>query len=338
MKVSYRHLKRYKEIVRILLKYGFSIIVEKLNIEGVAYKIPITNPPAEIKNMSTGERLRRAFEELGPTYVKLGQILSTRKDLLDQSVINELVKLRDNVDVFDTNIAIKILEEELKMPISDIFLEFNSTPIAAASLGQVYEAKLKSGESVIVKVQRPKVESIIKSDIEILKAIAGAIKDFNKDLNVDIEGIVEDFETQLLRELDYNFEAINGLKFQNIFSDTTEVYIPNVFMEYTTKRVLVLEKIVGVKLSDIDKMKELGWDTKKISEIGMNSLFKQIFEYGFFHADPHPGNIFVINENCISYIDFGMIGIIDKKTLNILNSIAFAAVDKNIDRIIYLLM
>ena len=200
MKVSYRHLKRYKEIVRILLKYGFSIIVEKLNIEGVAYKIPITNPPAEIKNMSTGERLRRAFEELGPTYVKLGQILSTRKDLLDQSVINELVKLRDNVDVFDTNIAINILEEELKMPISDIFLEFNSTPIAAASLGQVYEAKLKSGESVIVKVQRPKVESIIKSDIEILKAIAGAIKDFNKDLNVDIEGIVEDFETQLLRE------------------------------------------------------------------------------------------------------------------------------------------
>ncbi|SCJ31332.1 Aminoglycoside acetyltransferase regulator [uncultured Clostridium sp.] len=338
MKVSYRHLKRYKEIVRILLKYGFSIIVEKLNIEGVAYKIPITNPPAEIKNMSTGERLRRAFEELGPTYVKLGQILSTRKDLLDQSVINELVKLRDNVDVFDTNIAINILEEELKMPISDIFLEFNSTPIAAASLGQVYEAKLKSGESVIVKVQRPKVESIIKSDIEILKAIAGAIKDFNKDLNVDIEGIVEDFETQLLRELDYNFEAINGLKFQNIFSDTTEVYIPNVFMEYTTKKVLVLEKIVGVKLSDINKMKELGWDTKRISEIGMNSLFKQIFEYGFFHADPHPGNIFVINENCISYIDFGMIGIIDKKTLNILNSIAFAAVDKNIDRIIYLLM
>ncbi|MEG2246188.1 MAG: AarF/UbiB family protein [Peptostreptococcaceae bacterium] len=338
MKVSYRHLKRYKEIVQILLKYGFSIIVEKLNIEGVAYKIPITNPPAEIKNMSTGERLRRAFEELGPTYVKLGQILSTRKDLLDQNIIDELVKLRDNVEVFDTDIAMKILKEELNVPINDIFLEFNHTPIAAASLGQVYEATLKSGDSVIVKIQRPNMENIIKSDIEILKAIAGAIKDFNKDLNVDIQSIIEDFETQLLRELDYNFEAINGLKFQNMFADTSEVYIPKVFMEYTTQKVLVLEKIVGVKLSNVNKMKKLGWDTERISEIGIKSLFKQIFEYGFFHADPHPGNIFVINDSCVAYIDFGMIGIIDKKTLNILNAITLAAVDRNIDRIIYLLM
>ncbi|WP_338660937.1 ABC1 kinase family protein [Paraclostridium sordellii] len=338
MKVSYRHLKRYKEIVQILMKYGFSIVVEKLNIEGVAYKIPITNPPAEIKNMSTGERLRKACEELGPTYVKLGQILSTRKDLLDQNIIDELAKLRDNVEVFDTDIAINMIEEELNSKLENIFLKFNKEPIAAASLGQVYEATLKSGETVIIKVQRPNVENTIKSDVEILKTIAGAVKDFNKDLNVDIQGIIEDFETQLLRELDYNFEAINGLKFQNIFANTQEVYIPKVYMEYTTKKVLVLEKIVGVKLSDIEKMKELGWDTKKISEIGINSIFKQIFEYGFFHADPHPGNIFVINEDCISYIDFGMIGIIDKKTLNILNSITLAAVDRNIDRIIYLMM
>ncbi|QYE97643.1 ABC1 kinase family protein [Paraclostridium sordellii] len=338
MKVSYRHLKRYKEIVQILMKYGFSIVVEKLNIEGVAYKIPITNPPAEIKNMSTGERLRKACEELGPTYVKLGQILSTRKDLLDQNIIDELAKLRDDVEVFDTDIAINMIEEELNSKLENIFLKFNKEPIAAASLGQVYEATLKSGETVIVKVQRPNVENTIKSDVEILKTIAGAVKDFNKDLNVDIQGIIEDFETQLLRELDYNFEAINGLKFQNIFANTQEVYIPKVYMEYTTKKVLVLEKIVGVKLSDIEKMKELGWDTEKISEIGINSIFKQIFEYGFFHADPHPGNIFVINESCIAYIDFGMIGIIDKKTLNILNSITLAAVDRNIDRIIYLMM
>ncbi|WP_250674043.1 AarF/UbiB family protein [Paraclostridium ghonii] len=338
MKVSYRHLKRYKEIVRILLKYGFSIIVEKLNIEGVAYKIPITNPPAEIKNMSTGERLRKAFEELGPTYIKLGQILSTRKDLLDQNMVNELVKLRDDVEVFDTEIAMNIFKEELNMPINEIFDEFNETPIAAASLGQVYEAKLISGESVIVKIQRPNVEQLIKSDIEILKTIASGLTDIKKDLNIDAQGLVEDFETQILRELDYNFEAINALKFQNMFSHTSEVYIPKVFMEYTTQKVLVLEKIVGVKLSDVNKMKKLGWDTEKISEIGIRSLFKQVFEYGFFHADPHPGNIFVINENCISYIDFGMIGIIDKKTLNILNSITLAAIDQNIDRIIYLLM
>ena len=288
--------------------------------------------------MTTGERLRKAFEELGPTYVKLGQILSTRKDLLDQSIISELVKLRDNVEVFDTEIAMSILKEELSMPIDKIFEEFNETPIAAASLGQVYEAKLISGENVIVKIQRPNVEQLIKSDIEILKSIASALTDIKKDLNIDVQGIVEDFETQILRELDYNFEAINAVKFQNMFSNTNEVYIPKVFMDYTTQKVLVLEKIVGVKLSDVNKMKKLGWDTEKISEIGIRSLFKQIFEYGFFHADPHPGNIFVINENCIAYIDFGMIGIIDKKMLNTLNSITLAAVDRNIDRIIYLLM
>lgn len=338
MKISYRHLKRYKEIVHILLKYGFSFIVEKLNIEGVAYKIPITNPSEEIKNMTTGERLRKAFEELGPTYVKLGQILSTRRDLFDQSIIDELVKLRDKVEVFDTNIAINIIEQELDKSIKEVFLEFNKEPLAAASLGQVYEAKLKNNETVIVKVQRPNVEKLIKSDLEIMQSIATAISDFNKELNIEVESVVEDFKTQLLRELDYNFEAVNALKFENIFKDTEEVYIPKVFMEYTTQKVLVMEKIVGVKLSDTKKMRKLKWDTKQISEIGFKSLFKQIFEHGFFHADPHPGNIFVLNDQCISYIDFGMIGIIDNKTLNILNEIAIAAVDRNIDRIIYLLI
>ena len=338
MKISYRHLKRYKEIARILLKYGFSVVVEKLNIEGIAYKIPITNPPADIKNMTIGERIRKVCEELGPTYVKLGQILSTRKDLFDQNIINELIKLRDNVEVFDTQVAINILTEELNQPLEKVFEEFNQTPIAAASLGQVYEAKLKTGETVIVKIQRPNVEEIIKSDIEILKSISTSLVDFKKDLNIDIESIIEDFEAKILRELDYNFESINAIKFQNVFSKTNEVYIPKVFMEYTTKKVLVMEKIVGVKLSNINKIKQLGWNTKKISEIGIKSLFKQIFEYGFFHADPHPGNIFVINENCIAYIDFGMMGIIDRKMLNLLNSIALAAIDKNIDRVIYLLM
>lgn len=338
MKISYRYLKRYKEIVQVLLKYGFSFIVEKLNIEGIAYKIPITNPSEEIKNMTVGERLRRTFEELGPTYIKLGQILSTRRDMFDQSIIDELIKLRDNVEIFDTNIAISIIEEELGKSISDIFLEFNKEPLASASLGQVYEAKLKNNKSVIVKVQRPNVERIIKSDLEIMQSIAIAIADFNKELNIEAERIIEDFKTQLLRELDYNFEAINALKFGNIFKDTPEVYIPDVFMELTTKKVLVMEKVVGVKLSNTNKIKTMGWNTKEIAEIGFKSLFKQIFECGFFHADPHPGNIFVLSEQCISYIDFGMIGIIDKKTLKILNQISIAIIDKNIDRIIYLLM
>lgn len=337
MRISYRNIKRYKEIIRILIKYGFSYIVEKLNIEGVAYKIPITNPSEEIKQMSTGEKIRRAFEELGPTYVKLGQILSTRKDLLDQDIIDELSLLRDSVEPFDTDIAKEIFKEEIGLDIEKVFNKFNPTPIGAASIGQVYEAKLQNGEDVIIKIQRPNIESRIKSDLEILKGMVLAFKDGNKDSSIDVIQIIEEFQTQLMRELDYNFEAINAMKFRRMFENSSEVYIPKIYGEFTTKKVLVMEKIIGVKLNDTKKIKELNWDTKVISDIGIKSLFKQVFEYGFFHADPHPGNIFVVSQNTISYIDFGMVGIVDRNTLNALNEIAVALVEKNVDRVIYIL-
>lgn len=338
MRIGYKNLKRYKEIVYVLIKYGFSFVVEKLNMEGVAYKIPITNPPEEIKNMSTGEKIRRAIEELGPTYIKLGQILSTRKDLLDQDIIDELSKLRDNVEEFDTELAKSIFKTEIGLDIDKVFKNFNDKPIGAASIGQVYEASLDSGEEVIIKIQRPNIESIIKSDLEILKSMAIALKDFKKDIDIDLVQIVEEFQTQLMRELDYNFEALNAIKFRKIFDKSDDVYIPEIYEKYTTKRILVMEKIIGVKLSDVDKIKKLGWDTKAISEIGVRSLLKQVFEHGFFHADPHPGNIFILSQKTISYIDFGMIGIVDKKSLNLLNEIAIALVEKNVDRIIYILM
>jgi ubiquinone biosynthesis protein len=338
VRIGYKNLKRYKEIVYVLIKYGFSFVVEKLNMEGVAYKIPITNPPEEIKNMSTGEKIRRAIEELGPTYIKLGQILSTRKDLLDQDIIDELSKLRDNVEEFDTELAKSIFKNEIGLDIDKVFKNFNDKPIGAASIGQVYEASLDSGEEVIIKIQRPNIESIIKSDLEILKSMAIALKDFKKDIDIDLVQIVEEFQTQLIRELDYNFEALNAMKFKQIFDKSDDVYIPQIYEKYTTKRILVMEKIIGVKLSDVDKIKKLGWDTKAISEIGVKSLLKQVFEHGFFHADPHPGNIFILSQKTISYIDFGMIGIVDKKSLNLLNEIAIALVEKNVDRIIYILM
>ncbi len=338
MRISYKNLKRYKEIAHILIKYGFSFVVEKLNIEDVAYKIPITNPSEEIKNMSTATKLRCVIEELGPTYIKFGQILSTRKDLFDQDIIDELSKLRDSVEPFDTDIAKAIFKNETGLEINDLFKEFNDIPIGSASIGQVYEGKLKNNEDVIVKIQRPNIEETIKSDMEILKTIAVALKDLNKDIDIDLVQLVEEFHAQLIRELDYNFEAMNAIKFKKIFENSKEVYIPTIYNEYSTDKVLVMEKIIGVKLSDTSKIKELGWSTKNIAEIGVRSLFKQIFEYGFFHGDPHPGNIFVVSNNCISYIDFGMIGIIDNKMLNFLNDIAIAISKRNIERVIHLLI
>ncbi|MGL5330574.1 MAG: ABC1 kinase family protein [Peptostreptococcaceae bacterium] len=337
MKINYKNIKRYREIIHILIKYGFGFAVEKLNMEHVAYKIPITRPSEEFKNMTTGERIRRTFEELGPTYVKLGQILSTRSDIFDQEIIDELGKLRDNVEMFSTDMARQIFTYETNLDIDEVFKEFNNEPIAAASIGQVYEAKLYSGEEVIIKIQRPNIEKKIKADLEILQSGASILNDIAKENETNFENILEEFKIQLLRELDYNFESINAIKFYEIFKDEDDVYIPKIYNEYTTKKVLVMEKIIGVKLSDVDKIKKFGWDTEKISNIGVRALFKQVFEHGFFHADPHPGNIFVLNSNCISYIDFGMVGIVDKKTLRALNDVVLAAIQKNADKMIFLL-
>lgn len=222
MRISYKNLKRYKEIAHVLIKYGFSVIVEKLNIEEVAYKIPITNPSEEIKNMSTATKIRCVIEELGPTYIKFGQLLSTRKDLFDQDIIDELSKLRDSVEPFDTDIAKAIFKNETGLDIDDIFKAFNDIPIGSASIGQVYEGKLKNNEDVIVKIQRPNIEETIKSDIEILRSIALALKDLYKDIDIDLKQVIEEFNTQLMRELDYNFEAMNAIKFKKMFEDSKE--------------------------------------------------------------------------------------------------------------------
>ena len=245
MRISYKNLKRYKEIAHVLIKYGFSVIVEKLNIEEVAYKIPITNPSEEIKNMSTATKIRCVIEELGPTYIKFGQLLSTRKDLFDQDIIDELSKLRDSVEPFDTDIAKAIFKNETGLDIDDIFKEFNDIPIGSASIGQVYEGKLKNNEDVIVKIQRPNIEETIKSDIEILRSIALALKDLYKDIDIDLKQVIEEFNTQLMRELDYNFEAMNAIKFKKMFEDSKEVYIPSIYSEYSTEKVLIMEKIIG---------------------------------------------------------------------------------------------
>ena len=337
MKISYKHVKRYKEILRILVKYGFTFIVEKLNIENVAYRTPIKPISESIRNMSTGEKLRKALEELGPTFIKIGQILSARTDLLEPDIIEELSKLRYNVEVFDTEIAKQIFTEETGYKIEDIFLSFNEVPIAAASIGQVYECKLKNGDDVVLKIQRPNIENIIKADIEIMRKICESIDLSSLDISINLVKILEEFYMQLMRELDYNFEAMNAIKFKKMFNNSTTVHIPKIYDEFTTKKVLVIEKIIGVRLDDKKKISELNWNMNNISKVGMRAFFKQVLDFGFFHADLHPGNIFVVSQNCISYIDFGMVGIIDNETLLNINNLALAIIQKDIDKIIYIL-
>lgn len=333
IKTGYRNLKRSSNIVQILLKYGFSFVVEKLKIDGIAYKMPLT-PNKEIQNMSTGERVRRAIEELGPTFVKLGQIMSTRTDMLDPEIIEELSKLQNNVKSFDIKEARDTFVSEMGLEIEEVFNDFNETPIGAASIGQAYVAKLKDGKDVIVKIQRPNIENIIKSDLEMLHLIGKVIEEYYKETVVDFSEAIEEFSVTIMRELDYTFEARNCEKFREIFKDDSHVYIPKIYWNISSKKVLVMEKINGISVSDINSIKSMGWDTTEIANVGAMSFMKQVFFYGFFHADPHPGNIFAIDKGKIAFIDFGIVGLIDNITLNFITDIFFASINKDVDKII----
>ncbi|MDU1598694.1 ABC1 kinase family protein [Peptostreptococcus anaerobius] len=337
MRVSYKYLGRYREIATVLIKYGFGFIVDKLNKESVAGNVTTHGPGSSVKKMTTGQRLRFAFEELGPTYIKIGQIISTRKDLFDDDIISELSKLRDDVEQFDDYIAMDLLDKELGVSRKEVFSYISESPIAAASIGQVYSARLKDGTDVVIKIQRPNIESTIKADIEILKRLSSNLEFLKKEWNVDIYDLISEMEMQLVRELDYKFEEVNGTKLRNIFKDSKEVFIPRIYDKYTTKRLLVMEKVNGLCLSDISSHKLSDDKKKKIVDIGVRSFFRQVMTCGFFHADPHPGNIFVMDDMRLAYIDFGMVGLIDDKTLGQLNQLILAATDKNVDKIIRIL-
>lgn len=337
MRVSYKYLGRYREIATVLIKYGFGFIVDKLNKESVAGNVTTHGPGSSVKKMTTGQRLRFAFEELGPTYIKIGQIISTRKDLFDDDIISELSKLRDDVEQFDDYIAMDLLDKELGVSRKEVFSYISESPIAAASIGQVYSARLKDGTDVVIKIQRPNIESTIKADIEILKRLSSNLEFLKKEWNVDIYDLISEMEMQLVRELDYKFEEVNGTKLRNIFKDSKEVFIPRIYDEYTTKRLLVMEKVNGLCLSDISSHKLSDDKKKKIVDIGVRSFFRQVMTCGFFHADPHPGNIFVMDDMRLAYIDFGMVGLIDDKILGQLNQLILAATDKNVDKIIRIL-
>ena len=337
MRISYKYLGRYKEIAGVLIKYGFGFIVDRLNKDSISAKVVGHGPSIKSKSMTTAQRLKCALEELGPTYIKIGQILSTRKDIFDDEIIGELSKLRDDVEMFDNDIAMAILEEELGCHKDQVFSYISQEPIAAASIGQVYEARLLDGRKVVIKIQRPGIESTIKADISILKNIGSSLNSIKKDFNLDVEELIKEMEIQLLRELDYKFESVNGVKLGKIFKNSSEIFIPEIFSDYTSKKILVMEKVEGICLSELDQYNLDDQEKKRIVDIGVRSFFRQAMTCGFFHADPNPGNMYILEDGRLAYIDFGMIGLIDDKTLGFLNQLIIASTNKNIDKIVRVL-
>ncbi|MBW1798769.1 MAG: AarF/ABC1/UbiB kinase family protein [Deltaproteobacteria bacterium] len=265
--------------------------------------------------MSRAERVRMALEELGPTFIKMGQILSTRPDLLPVEFIKELPKLQDNVPPFSFADVKEIIEKELKNPLEGIFSHFDERPLAAASIGQVHRARTLDGEEVAVKIQRPDIGRTIEVDLEIMMHLATLMERHLEGWDIQRPTkIVEEFARTLEKELNYGLEAAHVERFAMQFTGDPTIYIPRVYREFTTARVLTMEYIDGIKGSDIEKLDKEGLDRCILARQGFDLIMKQIFVHGFFHADPHPGNIFVLPNNVICYLDFGMMGRIDRES------------------------
>ncbi|MFN8285611.1 MAG: AarF/UbiB family protein [Chitinophagales bacterium] len=261
--------------------------------------------------LSDPERLRTVIEELGPTFVKFGQILADRPDLISDKLRRELKKLQTEVEEFDHDLAIREIEEELGGPIDKFFESFEARCIGSASIGQVYKARLKNGEDVVVKIQRPNILAKIKLDLQILRYLSSELVKEYPGLNaVDIVGVVDEFGETLLRELNYLNEAANAARFGEIFRDSAICKIPKVYNDLTTSKMLVMEYVEGLSPDNVELLIQNNIDPKEIASNGAIILLEMIFKHGFFHADPHAGNLFILSDRRIAFIDFGMVGVL----------------------------
>lgn len=309
---TYRHLNRYQRILRVLFKYGFNDVIERLHIDQyleTGLQMINRKPRAQIDKLSRPERLRMTLEELGPTFIKLGQVLSTRSDFIPPQYLFELAKLQDDVPPFSYEDVEGIFLAEMGQKPEELFAEFKRKPIAAASIGQVHEGVLKDGDRVVVKVQRPEIEKIIAVDLEILAHIATLMEKYLEELQGHRPtSVVEEFARTISKEIDYSVELGNIERFGKQFERNKTIYIPKVYRDLSCERILTMENIQGVKASDVDQLHKQGANLPLVAERGSNLIMEQIFVHGFFHADPHPGNIFILPDNLICFLDFGMMG------------------------------
>ncbi len=250
--------------------------------------------------------LRNMLTKLGPAYIKVGQALSTRPDLVSPTTMAEMVKLQDQLPAFSNEIAMRFIEEEIGQPPSEVYAYLSPDPIAAASLGQVYKGELNTGEIVAVKVQRPGLADQITKDIYIIRAIAAWATKNIKQIRSDLVSIVDEFGTRIFEEMDYNHEGANAERFAKLYGYLPEIVVPGIYPQYTGRRVLTMEWIDGVKLTALDELAARGIDPTHVIEVGVQCSLRQLLEHGFFHADPHPGNLLVTEDGKLAYLDFGM--------------------------------
>ncbi len=283
--------------------------------ERIIIKIAIGNKKKKIDE-PVEKRLRLAFEELGTTFIKLGQILSSRPDIVTPEFAKEFFKLHDEMAPIDYNTIKAVVTQELGKDIENIFEKFNEVPHAVASIAQVHKAVLKNGKEVVVKIRKPDIGRIIESDISILSFLAPLIEKFIPESKMfNPTGIVDEFSKAIRKELDFNIEAYNCITFREHFRNSSDVRIPKIYQEYTTRKILVIELLNGKRINDVDLQKLSPAFKKLTAEKIANAYFKQILEDGFFHADPHPANILIMDDGKIAFLDFGIVGKIDKTAI-----------------------
>ena len=314
---TFQNISRIREIISVLVKYGFEDIVTNSTLRNFVSekgRVSWTRQEKPVFQYTRWERIRMVCEELGPTFIKLAQVLSNRPDMLPAPLIKELEKLQDDVPAFSFEEVKATIELELGKTLEDVFQVFNEKPLATASIGQVHKARLINGKEVVVKIQRPDVKEMVYRDLAILSdAVTRADRYLQKQGVLNAMDMVHSFERSMHKELDYRTEARNLERFRNLYKDYKNFYIPKSFREYSTEKVMVMEFVSGCKISDVAQLRAWGLDPRKVAENGMEIYLTQIFEFGIFHADPHPGNVLVRKDGVICLLDFGMVGTLMKK-------------------------
>jgi ubiquinone biosynthesis protein len=330
-----RDLPRYRQILATLIRYGYRDIVTALHLEGLARPIERVAFGADSAPHDRPHRLRLVCEDLGPTFVKLGQLLSTRHDLLPEAYTTELAFLRDDVRPFPFADAEAILAEDLGRPVSEVFASIEPEPVASASISQVHVATLTDGSLVAIKIRRPGIDKVVQADLDILKNLAHlAERRLPFLVPYAPVAIAREFERSLKRELDLTIERRTMERCRAQLQREPHVYVPLVYKQYSTHRVLVMEYIGGVGVDDLEGIQRLGVKTTEVAVRGARLLLTQIFRFGFFHADPHPGNLRVLADGVIAPLDYGLFGQLDRLTREHISDLLMGLLMQDTDRVL----
>ncbi|CAG0961327.1 AarF/ABC1/UbiB kinase family protein [Geobacter sp.] len=336
-----RSLRRYRQIVRVLFKYGFDHALELMGLSRFVARGRkfFRRPASELALLSPAERMRLALEELGPTFVKLGQILSTRPDVIPRSFIQEFAKLQDQVPSFPFEAVENQIRKHLGREPSACYSFIDPEPLAAASIAQVHRARLVSGEEVVIKVRRPGVVGMVETDIDAMMGLAVLAERHlpGSDL-YDPVGLVKEFARTIRREMDFSREGHTIGKFAENFAGDPTLHFPTVHWDQTARGVLTMEYIDGIKVSDTPALEAAGLDRRLIALRGSDAFLKMVLTHGFFHGDPHPGNVLILPDNVICLLDYGMVGRLDAQLKGYLTDLLLAILQRNVDEVISLLL